>query len=176
MFTPNATTQFEQAQGRAELSQAVHNIYLAAVNGSRKDWDLEAVGGALLTAGATFEDAQEVVDLVADARRLQALTPYIHQAYALAAVSLGPKVNGRLERALELALAGAVQLLGEDLATVRSSKGGDEVYTINGACNCPDAGTRAPQVNGRPACKHQLAVWLYRKADSLMCEALTWEG
>jgi len=169
-------TELEQTQERAELSEAIHQIWLHAVDGKWKHWDLEAVGGALLTAGTSYEDAQDVLDIVAAERRLEALKPYIHQAYALAAVALGAKVNGRLERALELALSGAVTLLGADLARVRSAKGNGDYYTVNGKCTCPDASGRAPMVNSHPACKHQLAVWLLRRAETLMLDALVWEA
>ena len=48
------------------------------------------------------------------------------------------------------------------------SQSGNGTYQVNGAgCNCPDAAHGAPMITGKPACKHQLAIWLLIKADEL---------
>lgn len=42
----------------------------------------------------------------------------------------------------------------------------DHTYHINGAdCDCPD--TAAPTINGHKACKHQIAVWLMKRMQTL---------
>jgi Ribonuclease G/E len=165
-------TEWEQAQERAELSEAIHQIYEAAVRGSHRDWDLEAVGGALLRAGLEYSEAQDILADIAAERRDKVMRHYLADAYAAAKRALPEAVDGRLERGLELALAGAVSLQGEGQAVVKSQKEADTSYTVNGKCNCPDAQGRAPMVDGHPACKYQIAVWLIRKAHELM----VWEG
>jgi len=165
-------TELEQAQERAELSEAIHQIWLNAVDGKWRGWDLEAVGGALLRAGVEYSEALGILADIGAERRDKVMRHYLGDAYAAAKRALPEAVNGRLERGLELALAGAVSLQGEGQAVVKSQKDADATYTVNGKCNCPDAQGQAPQVNGRPACKHQIAVWLVQKANELM----VWEG
>ena len=165
-------TEWEQAQERAELSEAAHRIYELAVNGIWQGWELEAVGGQLLMAGLSQADAQDVLNDIAAERAEKTQRHYLADAYTAAKRALPEAVDGRLERGLELALAGAVSLQGEGQAVVKSQKEADTSYTVNGKCNCPDAQGRAPMVDGHPACKYQIAVWLIRKAHELM----VWEG
>jgi hypothetical protein len=95
-------------------------------------------------------------------RTLRTREAALWAAYRQAQAALPEAVNGRLERALCLVKAGAVQLDGAE-ATVRSQTRPGHTYHVNGRCNCGDAQNGAPKVNGRPACKHQIACWLERK-------------
>jgi Ribonuclease G/E len=159
-------TEWEQAQERAELSEAAHRIYELAVNGKWQGWELEAVGGQLLMAGLSQADAQDVLNDIAAERAEKTQRHYLADAYTAAKRALPEAVDGRLERGLELALAGAV-MLSEGGALIKSQKDDNATYTINGQpCTCPDS--RAPIVGGRKACKHQIAAWLVMKARELM--------
>ena len=74
-----------------------------------------------------------------------------------------PPCNGRLERAVALALEGHVDLHAGGVAMVVSQHEPTTRYTVNGQCNCPDAST-APQ----GWCKHRLAAQIARQAQLLM--------
>ncbi len=149
-------------------SEAVQAVYREAVSGEYRNLDLEAIRGRLWMAGATLQDTEQILDDLASRRRLETLRPYIRRAHAQMATKLTDGADGRLNRALDLALNGAVQLLGDDRATVRSQHGAATTYAVDDRCNCPDAQTSAPMVDGHPACKHLIAVWMVRKAEDLM--------
>jgi hypothetical protein len=69
-----------------------------------------------------------------------------------------PEATGRVDRARELVLAGAVTPSPDGTSyTVRSQRETGTSYTVNSVCNCPD------DKQARP-CKHRIAVWIWRKA------------
>src|ERR671926_47518 len=50
-----------------------------------------------------------------------------------------PECNGRIERAVKLALAGDVELFADGTATVASQASGSTAYhVVNGICTCRD--------------------------------------
>jgi len=85
------------------------------------------------------------------------------EAVGLRAQAKLPQANGRIERAVDIVLAGGVELLPDGTAMVQSQSGAGH-YKVNGTCQCIDALT-APH-NG--ACKHRLARSIYKKAQTLL--------
>jgi hypothetical protein len=75
-----------------------------------------------------------------------------------------PALNGRVEKAVKLALAGDVELHDDGSATVRSASDPTRRYEIReGVCSCQDY-ARAPE----HLCQHRLAAGLVRKAHELL--------
>ena len=63
-----------------------------------------------------------------------------------------PHSNGRLDKAQQMVLAGAVELLDDHQARVTSQRDGETVYyVVNGTCQCRDF-PNAPQL----MCKHRV--------------------
>ena len=86
-------------------------------------------------------------------------------AHAKAAL---PEANGRVDRARDLVLAGAVVHNPDGSFTVRSQNEREKTYTVeDGTCQCPDA-EKAPE--GR--CKHLISTWLWRKSRKVVEEQL----
>jgi hypothetical protein len=73
-----------------------------------------------------------------------------------------PEANGRVDRARELVLAGAVTPTAESAVfRVRSQSETGTTYTVNGTCNCPDDQKERP-------CKHRIGVWIWRRARKIV--------
>jgi hypothetical protein len=74
-----------------------------------------------------------------------------------------PACNGRIEKAVQIVLAGDVELLDDGKARVASQSNGTARYFIvNGGCECPDVAC-APQ----GFCKHRLAYGIAKRAHTL---------
>lgn len=74
---------------------------------------------------------------------------------------MGAAYHARLDKAQELVLDHKVAPYADGKgATVMSETDADKAYDVNGACECPDAQTKAPD----GWCKHRLAVAIYRRA------------
>jgi len=76
-----------------------------------------------------------------------------------------PRANGRIERAVELVLAGAVELLPDNTAKVASRTTPGKTYVVNGHCDCADA-PYAPD----GFCQHRTAAGIYKRAMTLATE------
>jgi len=78
----------------------------------------------------------------------------------------------RIAKALSLAINGAVTFIEDKGATVESESAKYKFYTVSfdRGCNCFDASYRAPMIEGKPACKHQIAVWLVKAAEKKIHE------
>ena len=88
----------------------------------------------------------------------------LHAVAAQAYEALPPACERRIINAVTLVMLDAVTK--NDVGyNVRSQTGRDIFYHVNGRCNCPDAKKGAPQVDGQPACKHQIAIWLMLRAE-----------
>ena len=81
---------------------------------------------------------------------------------------MGVACYTRIACALSLAIEGAVNL--STPPTVESESVTGKIYTITSpeGCDCYDAYYRALKINGRPACKHLIAVWLVNTAEKKM--------
>src|SRR5262245_1233576 len=64
-----------------------------------------------------------------------------------------PELNGRVEGAVSLVLAGDVELHADGTAMVGSSTDARKAYAVAGSCSCQDA-PRAP----KHLCKHKLSA------------------
>lgn len=74
-----------------------------------------------------------------------------------------PQCHSRIERAVALVLAGAVEIFPDGTARVASQSESETTYrVVNGQCPCPD-GSKAPQ----GLCKHRLAHQIARQALAL---------
>lgn len=79
-----------------------------------------------------------------------------------------PACNGRVDKAVALVLAGAVELLADGAAKVASqSNSSMAYYVVKGHCDCRDF-ERAPG----QLCKHRLAFGLARRAQELVSAKL----
>lgn len=77
----------------------------------------------------------------------------------------------RIDRALSLAINGAVSGTDDETAMVASETSeGKNYYVTPRNCGCHDAHYRAPMIEGKPACKHQIAVWLVKAAEKKIHE------
>lgn len=75
--------------------------------------------------------------------------------------TMGEAYHSRLDKAQWLVLAGHVNPADDGhSATVQSETKAEETYQVNGACECPDARSKAPA----GFCKHRLAWAIYRRA------------
>ena len=99
-----------------------------------------------------------------DPQRVEAL----YDAADDARERMGVECYTRIAKALALAIEGAGFL--SSPATIASQTVEGKVYTITypEGCDCYDAYYRAPKIGGRPACKHQVAVWLVKTAERKM--------
>jgi hypothetical protein len=85
-----------------------------------------------------------------------------------AKAALPEAVNGRIEKAVTIVLAGDVELMVDGQAKVASqSNGTTEYFVVNGSCNCPDF-PKAPQ----GFCKHRLSAAIARRASALAKQRL----
>jgi hypothetical protein len=82
-----------------------------------------------------------------------------------------PEANGRLVKAVEIALSGGVQpsALVKGAWRVASQSGGDGYEVVEDACTCPDYQQRQP-ADPEMVCKHILASWLYRRTVQRLTE------
>ena len=79
---------------------------------------------------------------------------------ALRAKATLPECHGRVDKAVQIVLAGDVELLADGHARVASQCQGTAVYRlVNGTCDCPDF-ARAPS----SWCKHRIAAGIQRRA------------
>ena len=77
-----------------------------------------------------------------------------------------PEANGRIEKAVQLVLAGDVELLPDGGARVASqSNGTTRYYVVNGECQCRDF-AKAP----KGLCKHRLAYGILKRTMALAQE------
>lgn len=78
-----------------------------------------------------------------------------------------PHSNGRVDKAMQLVLDGAVELLdGGHAARVTSQRDGEtQYYVVNGSCQCRDF-PNAPQ----GACKHRISRWILLRAVQIAKE------
>ena len=89
----------------------------------------------------------------------QAFRAAVEQVAVRAKATL-PECNGRVEKAVQIVLAGDVDLLPDGHARVASQCQGSTVYhLVNGTCDCPDF-PRAPS----SWCKHRIAAGIQRRA------------
>ncbi len=80
-----------------------------------------------------------------------------------AKAALPEMVNGRIEKAVAIVLAGDVELLPDGTAKVASQSNGSTAYfVVNGECSCKDY-PKAPQ----GFCKHRLAYGIHKRAYTL---------
>jgi hypothetical protein len=84
-----------------------------------------------------------------------------------AARTLRPQVNGRYESAVQLVATGGVRHNPDGSYDVISRSGGARHHLNGTSCDCQDAQHRAPEIAGRRACAHQVAVWIVAKAAIL---------
>jgi hypothetical protein len=85
-----------------------------------------------------------------------------------AKATLPAAVNGRIEKALALVLAGDVQTMGDGTARVASQSNGQMIYRIvNGHCDCKDY----PQAF-EGWCKHRLGHAIAKRATALAKQKL----
>ena len=102
---------------------------------------------------------EEVSDPAFEHTTRQAFRAAVDQVAARAKAAL-PECNGRVEKAVQIVLAGDVTLLPDGHARVASQCQGTVVYRIvNGTCDCPDF-ARAPS----SWCKHRIAASIQRRA------------
>jgi hypothetical protein len=74
-----------------------------------------------------------------------------------------PECNGRIDKAVALALAGDVALQADGTARVASQSNGSTAYqVVDGHCDCPDF-AKAPH----NLCKHRLSAAIARRAQEL---------
>ena len=79
---------------------------------------------------------------------------------ALRAKATLPECHGRVDKAVQIVLAGDVELLPDGHARVASQCQGSTAYhLVNGTCDCPDF-ARAPS----SWCKHRIAAGIQRRA------------
>lgn len=98
------------------------------------------------------------------------LPPHVRQAIE-AGRTIEPQVNGRYIAAVHLVIAGAVSRNPAGGFDVTSRSTG-QPYHINGAsCTCKDAEYNAPWIAGRRACAHQVAAWIFAKAEQIARQA-----
>lgn len=81
-----------------------------------------------------------------------------------ALAKLPAALNDRIHKAHDLALSGYVSRNGAGYI-VKSQTGNGTYHVNRHGCDCLDAAHRAPKIGGRPACKHQIAVWLVKKNE-----------
>jgi hypothetical protein len=79
-----------------------------------------------------------------------------------------PESSGRVDKAVQIVLAGDVELLPDGHARVASQcQGTTQHHVVNGTCDCPDF-SRAPA----SWCKHRIAAGLFKRATALAKQPL----
>jgi hypothetical protein len=90
------------------------------------------------------------------------------QAVVQAAATMQkPEYTGRLQKAMDFVLTGAVALHADGTATVKS---GSHTYQLAPACTCQDSQTRSLY------CKHYLAVQLLKRTYERLCQPVKGNG
>src|SRR5262245_8691015 len=85
-----------------------------------------------------------------------------------AKAALPETINGRIEKAVAMVLAGDVELLPDSKAKVASQSNGTTTYfVVNGSCECRDF-PKAPQ----GMCKHRIAYGIHKRAMTLAKQKL----
>src|SRR5262249_52699211 len=80
-----------------------------------------------------------------------------------AKAALPDEVHGRIEQAVQLVLAGDVDLLSDGTVKVTSQRDGTtESFVVNGSCSCPDS-PKAPSA----WCAHRISAAIARRAYPL---------
>ena len=74
----------------------------------------------------------------------------------------------RIASALSLAINGNVSFNLDGTITVKSATVNGGFYHVAVCCDCYDAYYQAPKIEGKPHCKHQIAVWLVKTAEKKM--------
>ena len=77
-------------------------------------------------------------------------------------------VGGRIEKAVQIVLAGDVELMADGRAVVGSQSDATLHYVVDGVCECPDSDR--PELDGW--CKHAIAVALQKRAVPLARQLL----
>jgi hypothetical protein len=77
-------------------------------------------------------------------------------------------VGGRIDKAIQIVLAGDIELLSDGRAIVGSQSQAAIQYVVNGTCECPDAAR--PEIEGW--CKHKIAVCILKRAERLARQKL----
>ena len=87
----------------------------------------------------------------------------VAEVAAKAKAALPAEVNGRIEQAVAMVLAGEVDLLPDGTAKVVTQRDGTtESFVVNGSCGCPDAST-VPS----GWCTHKISAAIAKRAYSL---------
>ena len=92
----------------------------------------------------------------------------VAEVAARAKATLPQAVNGRIEKAVAIVLAGDVELMADGRAVVGSQSDATLYYVVGGECECPDSDR--PELDGW--CKHAIAVALQKRAVSLARQKL----
>ena len=92
----------------------------------------------------------------------------VSEVAAKAKATLPQAVNGRIEKAVVIVLAGDVELVGDGRAVVGSQSDATMHYIINGECECPDSDR--PEIE--TWCKHKIAAYLQKRAELLAQQRL----
>ncbi len=162
-------TQHEQAQECAELEELIASLCWQPCpdchgRGYRMEHWPDDKGGpdyVLRPTCPTCHGQREI--RIADPNWVGVLL----QVADLARTALPESVDGRMERAMDLAVTGAVTLH-DDGATVSSQNGHGE-YHVNGYnCSCLDVS--APLLGSHKLCKHKIAYWLVKRARQVVEE------
>lgn len=97
-------------------------------------------------------------------------TARLYQLADVAHRTLPEACANRITKAMAIVEAGNVYRNGNGYSVISQSNA-DVAYYVSDAvgCNCPDA-QRAPIYNGKPSCKHQIAVWLATRIETLAPE------
>lgn len=88
----------------------------------------------------------------------------VAEAAARAKATLPQAVNGRIEKAVQMVLAGDLELLADGRAVVGSQSDASLHYVVGDKCECRDSDR--PELEGW--CKHRIAVAIQKRAASLM--------
>lgn len=88
----------------------------------------------------------------------------VADAAARAKATLPQAVNGRIEKATQIVLAGDVEMLADGRAVVGSQSDAARRYVVGDACECADSAR--PELEGW--CKHAIAVAMLKRAAYLM--------
>ena len=169
----SGTVEISQQQQEDAEFQAQRHEEIAAIcwrrcedcNGRgyhRTYWVDDESGGCDYVLKPTCENCEGGHIQLHDPWRVEAL----YDAADDAREELGVWCFTRIASALALAINGNVYKGGP--CTVASATEDGKLYLIAPFCNCLDAFHRAPMINDKPACKHQIAVWLVKAAERKM--------
>jgi hypothetical protein len=92
----------------------------------------------------------------------------VHEVAERAKAKLPQAVNGRIDKATQIVLAGDVEFLSDGRAIVGSQSHTAMQYLVNGTCECPDA--ERPEIE--TWCKHKIAVCILKRAEPLARQKL----